>query len=968
MKFLPSSVEFLPFDAAPPRPLLAALALLLSVGALIPAAEAEVIFGDSMNYPNNANMRLVWLRSGTSGGQATFTTTFTGSTNTTTRTPASSPQMSLNNGLVFADLPSNVQDDFTLRFKMLNTSYSRISHLAIMDVTGRFGYGVHWDAQTPTTSGGMGSVSLTRLSFGSTWVGTGTNYLTSGTKLTTATSNHPATGYQVTGTSPVTYSSSFQDFATFELAWTKATGVFTLKQDGFVILTFTDTTYKNFKRLYFAGNQTSFLDEVLLSSGTSPTESRGYGAQMPFVTLEAEDYAGTMKGALINGGKASWSAAPITPLQEASGRSFVQLNQVGDYVEFPNVPEANALVIRHCIPDAPTGGGITATLGLYVNGARRQSITLSSKYNWLYSGTAVLSDNGQQNNPTVFATAYPHVYWDETRLFITGGVQKGDTIRLQKDAQDTAAYYRIDLIEPELAPDPLPQPADSISIATFGGNGADAIDDTVAFNNGVSIARIQNKVLWIPPGKYLFGSSGTLQPLNGAKVQGAGIWYTELYHTATNSSTFRIFAMSGTNASVSDLYIDSHTQTNRGQYVCWPFSSTGTGWKIRNCWITHTGVGAWMAGFNGEISNCRIRLVYADGININNGNVLESNVVLVENNHIRGNGDDGIAILDQEKRDESTGQIVNGPTNNVTARNNTVVAQWWGLNGDLAGGVGHLVENNYFADGAGFGLNMPNAFPMRPLVNSIVRRNIILRAGRNHSGQKRGAIWTLPSTDVIQNLVFEENVIVDPIYRGVHFAGNFSQQIVFKGTLIDSPGENAVFAAGGSVGTVTFDTTAIRNSGTFAQFQNSSGGSLTIVQQNTLPYQQWKFDKFSTSDFKNLETIGTLADPDGDGRPNLGEYGLNTQPKILDSTTDEPTPRVENDHLVLTYFRPTGRTDLEYDVEWSDDMLNWQADAPTRVETTGNAAVSGGTLITVRTVASVSELPRQYLRLRIRKL
>jgi len=53
---------------------------------------------------------------------------------------------------------------------------------------------------------------------------------------------------------------------------------------------------------------------------------------------------------------------------EAIGRSAVQLNKTGDYVEFTTTAAMNSIVVRYCIPDSTDGTGIQATLGLYIGG------------------------------------------------------------------------------------------------------------------------------------------------------------------------------------------------------------------------------------------------------------------------------------------------------------------------------------------------------------------------------------------------------------------------------------------------------------------------------------------------------------------------------------------------------------------------------------------------------------------------
>ncbi|MFD0631935.1 hypothetical protein ACFQ9X_10240 [Catenulispora yoronensis] len=64
-------------------------------------------------------------------------------------------------------------------------------------------------------------------------------------------------------------------------------------------------------------------------------------------------------------------------------------NSTGQPISFLNV--------RASIPDAPSGGGATATLDLYVDGAFRQTLNLNSKQSWIYEGTNY--NNGDDKNP-----------------------------------------------------------------------------------------------------------------------------------------------------------------------------------------------------------------------------------------------------------------------------------------------------------------------------------------------------------------------------------------------------------------------------------------------------------------------------------------------------------------------------------------------------------------------------------------
>jgi hypothetical protein len=51
--------------------------------------------------------------------------------------------------------------------------------------------------------------------------------------------------------------------------------------------------------------------------------------------------------------------------------------------------------VRAAIPDAPNGGGITATLDPYVNGVLRQALNMNSMQSWQYEGNNNYNGNDQ---------------------------------------------------------------------------------------------------------------------------------------------------------------------------------------------------------------------------------------------------------------------------------------------------------------------------------------------------------------------------------------------------------------------------------------------------------------------------------------------------------------------------------------------------------------------------------------------
>ena len=97
--------------------------------------------------------------------------------------------------------------------------------------------------------------------------------------------------------------------------------------------------------------------------------------------------------------------------------AYVWLTNLNDSVSWTNpVAGANTMVIRNCIPDAPNGGGITATINLYVDGVFRQAITLTSTQSWNYrNSTTTPDDPNGGGTPWHFynATRYGVARWFE---------------------------------------------------------------------------------------------------------------------------------------------------------------------------------------------------------------------------------------------------------------------------------------------------------------------------------------------------------------------------------------------------------------------------------------------------------------------------------------------------------------------------------------------------------------------------
>ena len=207
------------------------------------------------------------------------------------------------------------------------------------------------------------------------------------------------------------------------------------------------------------------------------------GATLPYVEYEAE--SGTTNGTLLGPSRAVNDPDVFQSIAgESSGREAVKLSAPGQYVRFTTTSAANSVVVRFVIPDSQDGAGLSATLGLYVNGARVQSLSLTSAFAWAY-GDPQTTDT-TTNSPS---DGYAHHFYDEARVLLPADIPAGATVALQEDASDTASYYVIDLVDLEEVPAALAQPANTLSITTYGATADGTAPTTASRSRAASTTR-----------------------------------------------------------------------------------------------------------------------------------------------------------------------------------------------------------------------------------------------------------------------------------------------------------------------------------------------------------------------------------------------------------------------------------------------------------------------------------------------
>lgn len=230
---------------------------------------ADVIVSDTAGYTSVDDARDVWKNN--SVGLSSTVTTAGQSV-----TPTSGQFLTLNNSYTYMNLPQTIHGDWTLSALVLMPSYGRKITIGLTNAEGTQGYFGSWDSSNANQYGGNGRVFIGEYASANAPNSSNPPMTQLGT---TAGSDHPALGYAVTGTSPVTYSTTFSGLALLELSWNAADHTLILKMDGILKCTFKDddNPYASFSRLYmFAyGSGDTVIDNVTLSTTVPEAASAG---------------------------------------------------------------------------------------------------------------------------------------------------------------------------------------------------------------------------------------------------------------------------------------------------------------------------------------------------------------------------------------------------------------------------------------------------------------------------------------------------------------------------------------------------------------------------------------------------------------------------------------------------------------------------------------------------------------------
>jgi len=554
------------------------------------------------------------------------------------------------------------------------------------------------------------------------------------------------------------------------------------------------------------------------------------GADVPYLRYEAE--RGKLTGAAVKVGP-SRKVGDLAG--EASGREAVKLINPGDGVEWVATEAANSIVIRSSIPDSVDGAGQDATISVFVNGRKRGTVGVTSRYAWLYG-----PEGEPKNQPSL---GNPRRIYDEAHQLFDFTIQKGDRVMLKKDSGDEAAYYGIDFVELEMVAPPKPCPEGFVNIADEG---------LTPENFGSKIAGlIQNfewkdgykgrKGIYIPPGRYKMDAQAMINSkiADGFEIRGAGMWYTTLFNDSADEMDWGRpgFNLNGKKVSFSDFAIFGGGR-NRGGSGKPFFNSYGNGTVFTRIWVEHMTCGFWVGGGQGitknlTIDSCRLRNLGADGINLCNG-TKNSTVV---NTTVRASGDDGIAIWSAPEMDGPGDGIEYAGCAGNMIRNCTVELPWRANAYAIYGGKDNTIKDCIGRDTLTYaGLNISSTFKPRAFAGTTLVDNLLLErcGGAFWNGQEFGALWVMADDSEIRGVVLKNIDIVDATYSGILLKSESYQkspppmEVAFENVKVSNPGTRALHIVD-AMGTATFKKTELGGGQPILRSKDNNGKKGTGV-------------------------------------------------------------------------------------------------------------------------------------------
>jgi hypothetical protein len=352
-----------------------------------------------------------------------------------------------------------------------------------------------------------------------------------------------------------------------------------------------------------------------------------------------------------------------------------------------------------------------------------------------------------------------------------------------------------------------------------------------------------------------------------------------------------------------------------------------------------------MSGSFGTVQNCRVSDSWADGINLNNGNTLNSSKLGISlttsNCFVRGSGDDGLATYS-----DSGASGTNSQMQNTKILNNTSVATYWANGIRIAGGTNVTVQGNLVDSvSANNGIEV-SVFgdTGRPLDSALVSGNVILRGGGWNGTDRHGLhVGSPSSTSYFSNAYTRATITNNSIRLALRDGlktGTTYETLTVSHNLIDHPAQIGVHVQSGVTGTglVEYNTVTNLNAGQPA-FQNDSSGTFTA----TLVSNSWQLAASNLLSQRKPVTADSSQSGSGNWATNGNDGSLSTRWAANDNLyphwwrVDLGT-NCNLSAVTINWYGLPGRS-YQYKIEVSTNDVNYVA----AVDNTGNTSTSNTT-------------------------
>ncbi|WEK53171.1 MAG: carbohydrate-binding protein [Candidatus Cohnella colombiensis] len=578
---------------------------------------------------------------------------------------------------------------------------------------------------------------------------------------------------------------------------------------------------------------TADANEITAKQGNNTSTTSlyiGRGANMPFTIIEAESTSNSTNGTIL-----APNFKPGDYAGEASGRSAVQLDATGEYVEFTLTSSANAFVLRNAVAENTTG-----TISIYANGVKKGNFTVTSKYSYVYATPSTLGQLGYNNQSGAGLTAY--WLYEDSQLLLDTVYPTGTKIKIQKDAGDVSWIY-VDMIETENVAPPATNPDPSKYVQ---------VSATKSIEQALNEFRQDQtkKGIFIPAGEWTMDNKIFLYG-RATEIIGAGPWHTKLVAPKSQTNTDIGFNISSTadGTTIRDLsawgnYV--YRIDGPGKFI------DGNGVKnvtIQNTWVEHFICLYW--GVNSSYNTFkdnRIKNTFADGINMTNG----SSYNVIDNNYARGTGDDSFALF--SAIDSGVSYNVGNKYTNLTATSVRRAAAF-----AVYGGSDNLFQNLYAADTLTYpGITISSlSFGYNTLgfgdKDTVIDGATLDRTGGDfwtsvgaddkiNEYQNFGAIWFFGGDRVFKNILVKNVDINNSVYFGLMFQTKSPENLAMQNVRVENVNINnptrygiklvasAEQGQGPVVGQASFTNVKVNNAGVSAIYGENKSPNFRVIR------------------------------------------------------------------------------------------------------------------------------------------